>query len=281
MTQHQVQALLKEAEKAQDSLQPLLAAKFFTRIFEQEPNWEIAQKIASCYFESLESNPELYDDCLNWFKQSIELKRDQWESFLLLGQLHQGQDAVDLYKRGLTNLKPLNTEQLKCYSDALCALTEIYMTDLCDEEEAETNCESFMEQALQKDPLNPEIYSTFASVRLSQCRNEEAQELLVKGMDLWYIEPQEDAPIVVDPTWPNLPSRMSFVRLLIEVSLYDRALAVLETCQAEDDSDPEIWYLFGWCYFNLGQSQDMEMNFSDAKECLDKVLQVFEINVDK
>jgi tetratricopeptide (TPR) repeat protein len=282
MTEYSMQDLVREAEKSLDSLQPLLAAKFYTRAFEQEPHWDIAQKLGSCYFESLQSNPENYEQCLMWFQKSIELNQGQWESFLMLGQLHQGQDAVDLYRRGLSYLNPKNEDELKCYSDALCALTELYMTDLCDEDDAESNCVSFMEQALKTDPKNPEIYSTFASVRLSQCRNEEAKALLEQGMDLWYSEPpEEDSAIIIDPSWPALPVRLSLARLLIEVESYERALSILGTCQAEDDEDPQSWYLFGWCYFNVAQSnpQEAELILSDAQECLQTVLQVLCRNV--
>jgi hypothetical protein len=99
--------LRREAQKAQDSLQPLLAAKFYTRLFEQEPTFQIAQQLANCYYESLQTNPENVEMVAEWSMKSLELNEHQWESYLLLGQLQQGQDAVELYKRGLSYLEPL------------------------------------------------------------------------------------------------------------------------------------------------------------------------------
>jgi predicted Zn-dependent protease len=155
------------------------------------------------------------------------------------------------------------------------------MTDLCDEEAAESNCVAFMEEAMKRHPQNPEVYSTFASVRLSQCRNDDAKELLERGMNLWYTEPEEDKAVVVDPSWPSFPSRMSLARLLIEVGSYDRALAIIETCEAEDDEDAQVWYLYGWCYMKLAEIEPQEnaTHHSDAKECLDQVLQVIDPHV--
>jgi hypothetical protein len=99
--------LRREAQKAQDSLQPLLAAKFYTRLFEQEATFEVAQRLADCYFESLQTDPENIEKVVEWSMKSLELNEKQWESYLLLGQLQQGQEAVDLYKRGLSYLEPL------------------------------------------------------------------------------------------------------------------------------------------------------------------------------
>jgi hypothetical protein len=53
-----------------------------------------------------------------------------------------------------------------------------------------------MSQALTLDPKNPEIYSTNASVLLSQCKPEEARMFLENGMDLWYKEPEENRAVV-------------------------------------------------------------------------------------
>ncbi len=100
-----------------------------------------------------------------------------------------------------------------------------------------------MKQALAIDPTNPEVYSTNASVLLSQCRNDDARLYLEKSMDLWYKEPEEDKAVVVDSSWPIYSSRIALAKFLIEVSAFDRACAVIETCQAEQDEDPENWYM--------------------------------------
>lgn len=49
-----------------------------------------------------------------------------------------------------------------------------------------------MAQALEVDPRNGEVMSTLASVRLSQCRGEEASQLLESSLQTWYQEPDEN-----------------------------------------------------------------------------------------
>jgi hypothetical protein len=126
-----------------------------------------------------------------------------------------------------------------------------------------------MTEAALQTPNDPEVLQTFASVRISQSRAEDARELLQKSMDLWFTEDLE----VADPSWPIYSSRLSLSRLLIEVGLFDLALKALETCQIEDDADPENWYLFGWCYYQMMQSGLTEFS-GDAKECFEHVVLV-------
>jgi Tfp pilus assembly protein PilF len=54
----------------------------------------------------------------------------------------------------------------------------------------------YMARALDLDPNNPEVYSTNASVLLSQCKPNEARIFLENGMDLWYHEPEEGRAVV-------------------------------------------------------------------------------------
>ena len=99
------QKLLEQAEKALDRYEPLIAAKFYTRIFETEPSYEIAFQVGNCYFESLQIQPDLVELCHEWLLKSIQLNQNQWEPFLQLGQLLQGPDAVQMYEKGLQTLE--------------------------------------------------------------------------------------------------------------------------------------------------------------------------------
>jgi hypothetical protein len=57
-------------------------------------------------------------------------------------------------------------------------------------------------------------------------------------------------------------------------------MAILETCQAENDLDCEVWYLFAWCYSSLaklaGDEEERESLNQDAKECLEKIISLNE-----
>jgi hypothetical protein len=56
----------------------------------------------------------------------------------------RGQEAVDLFEKGLNLSKP-DQKAEKCM--AYCAIAEIYMTDLCDEDEAQARVEKVLELA--------------------------------------------------------------------------------------------------------------------------------------
>jgi thioredoxin-like negative regulator of GroEL len=53
------------------------------------------------------------------------------------------------------------------------------------EEEAEKNCESLLNLAMQADPRNPEVLQSMASVRMSQQRSDEARTCVEQAWDLW------------------------------------------------------------------------------------------------
>ena len=84
-----------------------------------------------------------------------------------------------------------------------------------------------------------------------------------------------------DPKLPSLESRISIVKLFLELGLFNEALLVLNGIMAEDDQDVEAWYLEGWCFFmmaerareNGGVLDDSELTFEnlarDARDCLE------------
>ena len=47
-------------------------------------------------------------------------------------------------------------------SSALCAVAELFMTDLCDEPDAEENCQKSFQAAIAADQENPEAWQTKA-----------------------------------------------------------------------------------------------------------------------
>ncbi|KAK7050993.1 hypothetical protein VNI00_005105 [Paramarasmius palmivorus] len=127
---------------------------------------------------------------------------------------------------------------------------EIWMDpsyDLCFAPEAEKTCEDLLTAALHVDPGNAEALQTFASVRMSQQRPEEAKECLEKAWSTW-----KDLD-VDDPKVPPIEARLALVKLFLELSLYAPALLVLHGVMSTDDQEVEAWYLEGWCYFLIAE----------------------------
>jgi tetratricopeptide (TPR) repeat protein len=115
--------------------------------------------------------------------------------FFYVGQLGMEKEALHAYKEGLTSLevcfnlaRQQSPDQMSDVEDdtsqkillefrtklsgGYCAVAELYLTDLCYEENAETECESHLEKALQMKDIDDQPFAdalqTIASLRLSQ-----------------------------------------------------------------------------------------------------------------
>ncbi|KAK4128315.1 hypothetical protein N657DRAFT_562903 [Parathielavia appendiculata] len=192
------------------------------------------------------------------------------EKFLWLAQLSEegGQNSVSWFDRGAAALRsqiqtltdslesrPLTrdaqeaviAEKRKRLAETLCAVAEVYMTDLSWEEDAEQRCEALITEATMLAPESAETWQTVANVRISQTRTGEAQEALKRSLGLWVDLAPEDSGV------PPFPSRVSLVRLLIEVDMEEQAREVTERLIAEDDRSVEALYLGGYARYRLGE----------------------------
>jgi tetratricopeptide (TPR) repeat protein len=204
------------------------------------------------------------------------------EKFLWLAQLSDdgGQDSVSWFERGAAALRsqiqtlteslesrPLTrdaqeaiiAEKRKRLAETLCAVVEVYMTDLSWEEDAEQRCETLITEATMLAPESAETWQTVANVRISQTRVEEAQEALKRGLGLW----SDLAP--EDPAVPPFPSRVSLVRLLIEVDMEKEAMEVTDRLIAEDDRSVEVLYLGGYAKYISGEKLKTQGGSSDVE----------------
>ncbi|RKP04917.1 hypothetical protein THASP1DRAFT_20505, partial [Thamnocephalis sphaerospora] len=210
--------------------------------------------------------------------RSVELEPAKGhEKYLCLGQLSVGIDALQYYERAVERLSAervayaAESDEAKILarqlSSALVSMTEIYLTDCCFEADAEQKCEQYLEQAVQADATNAEVYQTLASVRLSQQRPEDAKQALEKSVSLWIdLDPR-------DPAYPQSDARIALVKLMLEMELYDRALTILDGLQREDDQSVDMWYLFGWTYYCQGEQEGVTQErrlevWEEARECL-------------
>lgn len=189
------------------------------------------------------------------------------EKFFWLAQLSEegGYDSVGWYEKGAEVLRKRiaklvvredaeeDAELRECrgkLANALCGIAEVFMTDLSfDDAEAEAQCNKAVEEALLVAPDQPTTLQTAASVRISQLRKEDAQQLLRQSLELWKDLDSEDADV------PDFATRISLSRLLMEAELEDEAIEVLERLIREDDMSVEAWYLGGWCLHLLAQRE--------------------------
>ncbi|PHH69670.1 hypothetical protein CDD80_6571 [Ophiocordyceps camponoti-rufipedis] len=204
------------------------------------------------------------------------------EKFLFLAQLSEegGIDSVRWFERGASALRKqiqaLSAtasrtakqqadleEKQQQLGGVLCAVAEVYMTDLSWEDDAESRCEALVTEAMMIAPDSAETWQTVANVRVSQERTDEARAALTRSLDLWRDLPPEH------PAIPEFPTRIALARLLLETKMEEEALTVLERLVTEDDESVEAWYLGGWCLYVLGEKQQQprqEQNGGGSEE---------------
>ncbi|OMJ20310.1 UPF0661 TPR repeat-containing protein [Smittium culicis] len=259
-----------------------VADKFTTKALSIDPlNPQVLLQAAIVKFELGEPEP------------AINVEPDVgYEKYLYLGQMSVEHESIKNYEKGILLITALlentpnltESEQLdlkRKISEAYISMTEIYLSDLCFEADAELRCENYLKLGELADPTCAEIYQTLASVRMSQNRVDEAKEALNKSISIW------KGLETGNPLIPSYENRLSLTRLLIECDLLEDALVLLESLQKEDDMSVDLFYLYGFVYYLQGEkSASIEAgnnNFDDedrhelwieSAECLQKALKI-------
>lgn len=132
------------------------------------------------------------------------------DKFLYLGQIIGGSDGCNLLDVALAKLQTqlekvaansqddsalvelvqqyptselLSQYLIKKLNQGIFAEIEIWMTDLCMEPEAEDQCDKLISHSLALDASNPEALSLLALIRISQQRNDDAKDALLKSWE--------------------------------------------------------------------------------------------------
>ncbi|KAI9278625.1 hypothetical protein BDA99DRAFT_492664 [Phascolomyces articulosus] len=275
--------LIPRIQQNIDSMEYPMAYAFCNKALELEPkNPDILEVTGQVEME-LEMFAEARQHMLDAIEQN---PHSGYSKYMYLGQLSVEKEAIEAFEKGV-HIMVKERQQLTDGTDeardlsskiasALCSMTEIYLTDCCFEPEAEQKCEEYLSQAQQSDPENAEVYQLLASVRLSQTRNEDAQAALQKSMELW-IQKEHG-----DPAIPIYDSRLALVRLLLELNMYEYAFTVLEGLQKENDQVVDLWYLYGWTYYCLGEdeqrsSEERQGHWEDARDCLETSVKLYQV----
>ncbi|KAJ3503618.1 hypothetical protein NMY22_g18188 [Coprinellus aureogranulatus] len=266
--QPSISALTEKAQELIVQCDYELALRFARRILEQEPsNVEAKEMAGVCLLETGE-----LDEAKRTFQSLVPPSPEAPavpppSAYLYLAQLSEDdprgalqhyQCAVNILSAQLKGKDKAmdgspGEDELELKNNIVRALVgqvEIWMDpqyDLCFEPEAEKTCEDLLNLALQTDPNNPEALQALASVRMSQQRPDDAKQCLEQAWSVWK-DLETD-----DPKLPPIPTRLSLVKLFIELSLYTPALLVLHGIMSTDDQDVEAWYLEGWCFYLMAE----------------------------
>lgn len=95
-------------------------------------------------------------------------------------------------------------------------------------------------------------------------------------MELWIHKEIGDASI------PIYDTRLSLVKLLLELGMFEHAFTVLENLQKENDEVVDLWYLYGWTYYCLGDDEERTQEekfalWADARDCLETAVKVYKL----
>lgn len=123
-----------------------------------------------------------HDGC-TMLNTAIHKLQDQLQSIHDNG----GQDDAVLVELAqlYATLELLAQYLIKKLNQAIFAEIEIWMTDLCMEPSAEQECDRLISHSLALDDENPEAYSLLALIRISQQRQEDAEQALQKAWALF------------------------------------------------------------------------------------------------
>ncbi|CAH8659060.1 unnamed protein product [Dicrocoelium dendriticum] len=122
---------------------------------------------------------------------------------MYLGQLTEGSESLNYYRQGLEVLRKMSSDQSclttsqsnpnrtaeslqRAESNGFCAIAELYMTDLCDLPEAQSECKAAFEGAIQTDPSNPQAWLVAANFYTVTANTEAAREAIQRCLDLWW-----------------------------------------------------------------------------------------------
>ncbi|KZT20139.1 TPR-like protein [Neolentinus lepideus HHB14362 ss-1] len=284
-----ISALLGKARELLVQCDYDLARRFIERLLESQPEHAEAKEMlgvvqletgnldaAKQTFLSLLTSPSappsahLYLAQLSDVDPHLALRHYQSAVDMIMAQLKGKERAVD------ANVDKDEAILKNTAVQALISMVELWMDpsyDLCDAPEAEQTCENLLNLARQIDPDNTEVLQTLASVRLSQSRPDDAKEILERAWAKWKNLELDDE------TMPSIETRLSLVKLLLELSLFKSALEVLQGVIATNDQSVEAWYLEGWCFFLMAE-QARENGFDvedlswmdlarDARDCME------------
>lgn len=176
----QILRLFSEARRLHDLCDLDKAAEIYKQALELAYQESFVPSYLIDSFAELSNSLGEYETAMNLFKESIKLFPSENPSkYLALAQLSNGHTSLDLYQKGITLLKKnANQENNPETASAYAAIAELFMTDLCDEPNAERTCELCLKNALKIDDTCIDAYQSLANLRLIRGNYAEAKEAM-------------------------------------------------------------------------------------------------------
>ncbi|KNC54692.1 TPR domain-containing protein [Thecamonas trahens ATCC 50062] len=250
-----VAKLLGHAEACMAGMKPDAALKFVLRARDEAPDSvAVLELLGEVMLEVGDAT-----NAIEAFKRAIEVAPEGGSParFMYMGQLSAGSDAVSYYSRGVAIMQQELAaveaagneveagELRRQISNAFVSMADIYLTDACEEDNAESECERLLQLAVETDETNYEALQSVASMRISQCRNDDAEAALDASANLWSALPIDEKP--------SSELQIAAAQLYMELKSYDKALQVLASALEIDQASVEAWFLAAICEMSTDQ----------------------------
>ncbi|KFH04525.1 tetratricopeptide repeat-containing protein [Toxoplasma gondii MAS] len=285
---------LQKAESLLNAFPPdfALALKFLKRGVSVHPS-DVSLLVRTAEMLSEEGQLE---EAKQLLQRAIEVEPDRNpEKFFYLAQIEEGRESLELFRRAVTlletALQSLNAsiadaevrDKQACHSgqgataaavrllkeerrrvvrqlvDAKCSMGELFMTDLCDAEEAEDACKAQVEGALGLAEAHgaglPDALHLQASFLKTTGDIDGARAAALRAAHLIHTQLQRREELLrLLPSSSRASSeeeedvscrelRVNLARVLIDVQEADAAVLLVSSCIEEDDQDADSWLI--------------------------------------
>lgn len=164
------------------------AVKLYDTGLMQYPN---EPSLIDAYTDLLLSLPDQQERARQLIERSIQLNPNkEGRKYLNYAEMLTNMESLQMYQKGIEVLHKDLEDQLqrnqmeevhltkKQIASAQASIADLYMTDLCDEPNAESNCEVALNEALKMDSNNIDALQSLANLRMIRNKDDEARELL-------------------------------------------------------------------------------------------------------
>lgn len=200
------------------------------------------------------------------FKEAESLDPNgSFERLLALGQLSTEFDSLNYYKAGLMLLhqelfslggKRKNessavtsrrNEISETASMVMCSMADLYVTDLCDEDGAEKECEHLLEEAIKICATNCEAFRALANLRTIQGNKPQATIYILHAYKLLTTAINQGKDL------PEFFAKVELAKLLLELEQWKEACEMYALLLDENNQFIELWYQCGVAHANLAR----------------------------
>lgn len=267
---------MEQALKCLDSFNPELAAQFFERALQIEPN---NADVLDEFADLLLANGNI-GKASRLLQHSISVAPETGHSkYMNMGQISEGKDAAQCFEKGVMLIQrqladpsvDVDVKQALCRELAAgqVSIAELYMSDLCFEVDAEQKCEQAVQLACEADPGHADAHHTMASFWISKGDNERALGALQKGYEIWKApeiaggeineqgeggDEDDDMDLdegndmmmtadLDDASRPSYASRLAAGKMFLELGDPETAGDIFTDLVLENEDDPEIYFL--------------------------------------